>query len=329
MPWITTPIVLALSLAVAQGLEPRITYVEGSVSLSADGVRTGGGRAELVLPNGTLVHVDAASAVHFDRSGALRLSHGRLLLRTGNGLPSELDAPYARLRLAPSGVYNVLADAVQGRLLVSVIVGRVELQGRYSQSTSIADKHMVMMTSATAAPWSAPFQPAGWDRFELWSDSRMAQAAWQSGSAAYQALADSGVVLNTYPASPTCSSWMSVDNPCWLLPAYPSTLPGRPPYRPEPPSYAPNYSPNYTPNYNVPPPGATPAPLRPSTGRPKEHGPGGSHPPPPPPATPSRPERRPGPTAPSTSAPPAPEHRPAPATGGTAGIRVPERPGPR
>jgi hypothetical protein len=34
MPWITTPIVLALSLALAQGAEPRITYVTGSVSVS-------------------------------------------------------------------------------------------------------------------------------------------------------------------------------------------------------------------------------------------------------------------------------------------------------
>ena len=329
MPWITTPIVLALSLTLAQGLEPRITFVEGHVSLSTDGVRTGGGRAELVLPNGTLVHVDAASAVHFDRSGALSLSNGRLLLRTGNGLPFDLDAPYARLRLAPSGVYNVLADAAHGRLLVSVIVGRVELHGRYSQSTSIAARHMVMMTSATAVPWSTPFQPAGWDRFELWSDSRLAQAAWQTGSASYDALAESGVVLNTYPASPTCSSWMSVDNPCWLLPSYPSTLPGHPPYRPGPPSYAPNYRPNYTPNYDVPPPGTTPAPHGRSTGRPEGHGPGGNHAPPPPSARPNRPEGRPGPTPPSTSPPPAPSQRPAPATGGAGGLRVPERPGPR
>ena len=181
--------------------------------------------------------------------------------------------PYARLRLAPSGVYNVLADAAHGRLLVSVIVGRVELQGRYSQGASIAPGQLVMMTSATAIPWATSFQPAGWDRFELWSDSRLAHAAWQSGSAAYEALADSGVVLNTYPASPTCSSWMSVDNPCWIVP--PQTWPGGPPYRPEPPNYAPNYRPDYTPNYNVPPPGA-PRPRRTvrSTGRPEGQHPG-------------------------------------------------------
>ena len=97
--------------------------------------------------------------------------------------PSDLEVPYARLRLAPSAVYNVLADATHSRLLVSVIAGRVELQGRYSQGTSIGPGQMVMMTSATAIPWATSYQPAGWHRFELWSDSRLAHAAWQSGSA--------------------------------------------------------------------------------------------------------------------------------------------------
>ncbi len=328
MPWITTPIVLALSLALAQGPEPRITYVEGSVSLSPDGVRTQGGRAELVLANGTLVHVDGASTVRFDRSGTLSLIDGRLLLRTGNGAPSDLEVPYARLRLAPSGVYNVLADAAHGRLLVSVIVGRIDLQSRYGQSTPIDGGHMVLMTSATTAPWATPFQPAGWDRFELWSDSRLAQAVWQSGSASYEALAESGVVLNTYPASPTCSSWLSLDNPCWLLPPNPSTLPGGPPHRPGPP---PTYQGNYTPNYNVPPPGTSPgSPHGPSTGRPQGHRPGSGNPETPPTARPNRPEGRPRPTPPSTSPPPAPAPTPSPAGRGTGGgIRVPERPSPR
>jgi len=328
MPWITTPIVLALSLALAQGLEPRITYVEGSVALSPDGVRTAGGRAELVLASGTLVHVDGASTVQFDRTGNLTLNSGRLLVRTSNGAPFDLEVPYARLRLAPTGVYNVLADAAHGRLLVSVIAGRVELQGRYSQGTSIGPGQMVMMTSATAIPWATSFQPAGWDRFELWSDSRLAQAAWQSGSAAYEALSESGVVLNTYPASPTCSSWMSIDNPCWIVP--PQTWPGGPPYRPEPPNYAPNYRPHYTPNYNVPPPGAAPTPHGPSAGRPEGQHPGSNRPETTPAARPNRPEATPRPTPPPTSPPPAPGAKPKPEHRGTGGgIRVPERPSPR
>jgi len=328
MPWTTLPIVLALSLALAQGSEPRITYVEGSVSLFPDGVRTAGGRAELVLPNGTLVHVDGASAVRFDASGSLSLNDGRLLLRTGTGLPSHLDVPYARLRLAPSGIYNVLADAAHGRLLVSVIAGRIDLEGRYGQSTPIHGGQMVLMTSATSALWATPFQPAGWDRFELWSDARLYQA-WQSGSASYDPIAESGVVLNTYPASPTCSSWMSIDNPCWLVPAYPSTLPGVPPYRPGPPGYAPNYRPNYAPNYNVPPPGTLPgAPQRPSAGRPEGHRPGGGAEPPPS-ARPARPEGRARPT-PAPPPPSSPPQKPTPATRGTGGgIRVPERPSSR
>jgi hypothetical protein len=329
MPWITTPIVLALSLALAQGLESRITYVEGSVALSADSVSTDGGRAELVLASGTLVHVDGFSTVQFDRLGTLTLTSGRLLVRTGNRGPSDVEVPYARLRLAPSGVYNILADAAHGRLLVSVIAGRVQLQGRYGQGTSIDPTQMVIMTSPTSTPWAAPFQPAGWDRFELWSDSRLAQVAWQSGSASYEALADSGVVINTYPASPTCSSWMSVDNPCWIVP--PQTWPGRPPYRPSPPNYAPNYRPNYTPHYNVPPPGVpSPTPHGPSTGRPERHGPGGSNPETLPSARPGRPEAPPRATPPPSSPPPAAGSNPKPAPRGTGGgIRVPERPAPR
>ncbi len=306
MPWITTPIVLALSLALAQGSEPRVTFVEGHVSLRPNGVSTGGGRAELVMPDGTLVHVDGASEVRFDAAGTLSLSEGRLLLRTGRGPASYVDVPYARLRLGPSGVFHVLADAAHGRLLVSVVVGRVDLEGRYGQSTPVQSGQMVLMTSATSALWATPFQPAGWDRFERWSDTRLYQA-WQSGSASYDATADGDVALNTYPASPTCSSWMSIDNPCWLLPASPATLPGVPPYRPGPPSYAPNYRPHYAPNYNVPPPGTLPgSPQRPSAGRPEGHRP---------------------PTAPP---PPSPARTPTPAARGTGGgIRIPESPGRR
>jgi hypothetical protein len=328
MPWITTPIVLALTLALAQGSEPRVTHIEGSVSLSPDGIRTAGGRAELVLANGTLVHVDGASRVGFERAGELTLSEGRLLLRTGNGLAFDLGVPYARLRLSPSGVYSVLADASRGRLLVSVIAGRIDLQTRYGQSVLIPVGHMVLMTNATSAPWATPFQPAGWDRFELWSDARFSAAAWQAGSASHAAIAESGVVLNTHPASPTCSSWMTVDNPCWLLPASPSTHPGVPPYRPGPPAYAPRYRPNYTPNYNVPPAGLSPGSSHPpSTGRPEQHGPGGGAAQPPPSARPNRSAGRPRPTPPSSASPPAPAATPNPAARGTGGgVRVPERP---
>ena len=325
MPWITTPIVLALSLTLAQGVQTRITFVDGGVALSADGVRTAAGRAELVLASGTLVHVDSFSQLEFDRAGNLTLNSGRLLVRTGNLAPPDFAVPYARLRLAPSGVYNVIADAAHGRLLVTVIAGRLELQGRYSQGASAAPGQMIMMTSATSTPWATSYQPAGWDRFELWSDARLAHVAWQSGSAAAEALADSGVAIDTYPASPTCSSWMSVENPCWIVP--PQSWPGRPPYRPEPPNYAPDYRPDYTPNYNVPPPG-TPVPTPHGSSPTRPAGPAESTPPPS--AGPNRPTASPRTTSPPTSRPPAPAPKPkAEARGTSGGLRVPERPTPR
>jgi hypothetical protein len=311
MPWITTPIVLALTLAVAAESEPRITYVEGMVSLSPEGVRTAGGRAELVLADGALVHVDGASLVRFESAGALDLSEGRLLVRTGASQASELGVPYARLRLAPLGVYSVLADAARGRLLVAVIVGRIDLETQYGQSARILGGQMVLMTSATSAPWATPFQPAGWDRFELWSDARLSTP-----------VAESGMVLNTQPVSPTCSSWMTVDNPCWILPAYPSTLPGVPPYRPGPPGYAPHYRPNYEPNFDVRPPGISPGALRRAApGGPELNGSGRSDP-----QLKSHPAGQPRHNVPATAPPPAPA-TPNPARRGTGGgIRIPERP---
>ena len=138
MPWITTPIVLALSLALAQGLEPRITYVEGMC------LPVGRRRPHRRRTCRTRAPERNARSRGWRQHGALRplgrahpWSTADCCCAPATARRSDLEVPYARLRLAPSGVYNVLADAAHGRLLVSVIVGRVDLQGRYGQATRI------------------------------------------------------------------------------------------------------------------------------------------------------------------------------------------------
>lgn len=278
MPWSSTSLLVAALVAAAPAL-PRVSHLGGTGQATAPGVRTAGGRAEIVLA-GALVHVDASTAIRFDGATALTVDDGRVLVRTPETDGLDVAVPYARVKLAPAGVYSLIVDRRRERLLLRVIAGEALLTTEYGSSTRVAARQIAMMTSATSVPWASAYQPVAWDAFEVWSDARIAAAGWGTG-----------ILYREAGSARECSTWYAATNPCWWVPGYgvPVPPPGGPPLPPSyAPSYTPNYAPNYTPNFTVKPATPPPAPPPPAA-RP---GPAPTPPPYPPPAPPPPPPAR-------------------------------------
>jgi hypothetical protein len=297
------PYLLLLAVISTQGPLPRVTHAEGPVSADASGVRTSG-RAEIALPDGSLVHMDARTIVRFPTDAALAVDDGRIVMRAITDV--EVATPNARLIFDAGTVAIVLVDARSGRLLVNVPQGAVTMRTRYAAITRVITGQSAMMTSATAVPWATAYSRVQLDAFTLWSDARAASI----GRADWAASDISGAYVGS---TPPCTGYPSWTAPCWVLP-----LPAQPGQGPAPPpsyapNYAPNYGPNYTPDYSGTPPTVAPSPST---------GPRGPHESPPPATSPSPPGTAPAaqpasPPPPPTAAPPAKPRR---------GARPPERP---
>lgn len=300
MTWFAAPLALAVAVAVTSAPMPRLTHAEGDVSSSSTGVRTAAGRAEIALPDGSLVHVDTSTVLSYPPDANLRLGDGRVVVRAAGAV--DVETPAARLDLDARTVAIVLVDRAADRLLVSVPVGAASLRTRYASTTRVVSGQSAMMTSATAVPWATAYTRVQVDGFTLWSDARVAATGAGVAAADWAASDLSGIRPG---ATPPCTGYPSWTAPCWVLPAGP---PPRPHPNGPPPSYAPNFTPNYAPNFNTRPP--TPPATPGSSGSP--HQPPAS---PPPPAT----------STPAPTSQPAPP----PTRGNSGAVRVPERrPGP-
>jgi hypothetical protein len=243
MTWFAAPFVLALAVTSTQTPLPTMTHAEGLVTAGTFGVRTAGGRAELVLADGAIVHLDAGTTIRYADALAFLLDYGRVVVRAGDQ-SLEIETPLAALRLQPGAICTLLVDAGAGRLLVNVAVGELTLRTRYAHTTRVVAGHSALMTGATGVPWAAAYTHTQLDHFAIWSDARMAA----SGQTAYGAgdWAASGLSGASFGSSPPGTGWPSWTAPCWVLP--PAYRKRRP--RPLPP---PSYAPNYTPNFNVSP----------------------------------------------------------------------------
>ena len=274
MTWFAAPLLLALAVASVQTPLPRMTHAEGRVVADRSGVRTSGGRAEVLLGNGSIVHLDAGTAVRFGEP-ALTMEDGRVVIRAAD-VPLQIATPFATLYAGPGSVCTLSVDAAGGRLLVNVAAGEATLQTRYAHATRVMAGQSALMTSPTAVPWAAAYTHAALDRFAIWSDARAAASGASNPAGDWAA---SGLSSATLPSTSPCTGWPSWTAPCWVLPAPQPT----PSYAP---TYAPNYAPNYTPNFNV----APDQPAQPPGGGTPEHRPRRHQPPTTPEATPPAPQ---------------------------------------
>jgi hypothetical protein len=282
MTWFAAPLLLALAVASTQAPLPRMTHAEGLVVADVTGVRTTGGRAEVVLGTGATIHIDAGTAVRY--GDPVILDDGRIVVRAA-AAPLQIETALGTLHVGPGAVCTLTVDAAAGRLLLNVAAGEATLRTRYAHTTRVLAGQSALMTSPTAVPWAAAYTPATLDHFAIWSDARVAASGHATGTA--DDWVASGLSSATFGTTPPCSGWPSWTAPCWVLPPA-HQRPSRP--WPGAPTYAPKYAPNYTPNFNVGP-NATPPP--PGAGSPDHQR--RRHQPPPPQAAPPPPQTPPAP----------------------------------
>jgi hypothetical protein len=241
---LSASIVLAVALATASSQTGgiRISHLEGTVTVADDALATTGGRAELQLPDGALVHVDAGTTIGWSHLGVLTLHSGRVLIRSAAHAAVLVQTPTATLRLWPSGIYTILVETGTRRLLVSVAGGEAAIETRYGATTRVTAQQMAMMEGATGVPWAAGYVPVTLDGFALWSDARTWAAGAMAGRASATGL-QSGAAIVVGPAP---CVWHPAGWPCgyasWAHPLPPGQSP-----------YAPTYAPNFTPSFGVPP----------------------------------------------------------------------------
>ena len=117
MTWYAAPLAMVLAVTVTDTPLPRLTHAEGVVAADSTGVRTGAGRAEIALADGSIVHVDTSTFVAYSNDAPLRLANGRVVLRAKTGF--DIETPGAKLGLEPGTVAIVIADREDWNLDVS------------------------------------------------------------------------------------------------------------------------------------------------------------------------------------------------------------------
>ncbi len=178
MPRSRLTAVLALTVVAAPAVAAeRVTHTEGVVFVDRDGVHAQSGRAELVLPDGALVHLDVYTDVQVDASGRLIVRQGRVAIRTASIAPwTRIGLPLAAARVAPGGAYMILTDPIRRHLLVSVSAGRAEIDGSQG-SAVLGARERAIIFDGSGTPVPTTFTPERDDPFGQWSEARLARAA--------------------------------------------------------------------------------------------------------------------------------------------------------
>ena len=145
---------------------PDLPLVEG------DRVRTEQGRAEILLGDGSALHMDAQTSVDINGASIVRLLGGRLVVF---GEPSavgalQVDAAPASVRLTSSGESRIsLYDGGAGPVLdVAVVRGAVEIVTDGGTSYVQAGQRVLVEEGALPST-PVPFNSAQMDSFYRWS----------------------------------------------------------------------------------------------------------------------------------------------------------------
>ena len=167
-----------------------LAYAEGRVDLvRPDGVQaaqvpdlleeddrlvTGEGRAELIVDDGSVAHVDRESDLRVDLGVRLRLVRGRLRVHT----PADIEAlylasPAGPVRLAASGVYDLRAADLDGDTVIAVVAGHAALLTGDTETPIGADDVLRVDPRDPRPRWE---RGTPRDAFVDWSDQRIHRA---------------------------------------------------------------------------------------------------------------------------------------------------------
>lgn len=236
--------ILAVSVVpVAQAQEPEgeappphLAYADGVVDLELDGqvepatpstallagdrVRTRNGRAEIVYADGTVVHLDRDTAIEVMSPTRLRLTGGRLVVRTSAALSDAfvVDTAAASIEMSPRGEYGVTMDERRRDLSLAVARGLADAETWSGRLVVRAGERADVPDSGAARLYA--YNSARFDAFERWSAERV-NAFTTAASAAqlpYELRAHGPVMdqYGTWGHVPTYGSvWFPRVGPTW------------------------------------------------------------------------------------------------------------------
>ncbi len=147
--------------------------------LDGDRLRTADGRLEVILPDGSLLHLDRATTVDMLAADLFRLLQGRVtLIVRGARDPQravryQIDAPVASVQTGGPGEFRVWsAESAGGREVeLAVFSGQAILASEAgTEEVRAGERSVVRDGLAPSAPQY--FNSARWDEFDRWSAAR-------------------------------------------------------------------------------------------------------------------------------------------------------------
>jgi len=173
----------------------HISFIEGQVYVDRDGrsdpavanlplldgdrLRTEEGRLEVILPDGSLLHMDRYSTIDVLAADLLRVLRGRVyVVVRGAGDPDlatryQLDTPIASMQTGGPGEFRVsVVDGARGmEVELAVFRGQATLANDLgAQDVRAGERAMVREGLAASEPQY--FNSARWDAFDRWSAQR-------------------------------------------------------------------------------------------------------------------------------------------------------------
>ncbi len=197
LPWTVMVVLLAATPLAAQTdapvtPPPHLSVLEGAADLErgqdreaaipntplalGDRLRTHSGRAEVLLGDGSALHLDESTAIDLNGDTVVRLLEGRLIVfgeRSAVGL-LQVDAAPGSVRLQSSGEVRLALVDADGVLAleVGVVRGLVDVETERGRTSLRAGQH-VLVREGEAPTYPAPFNSARVDAFVAWSQQLM------------------------------------------------------------------------------------------------------------------------------------------------------------
>jgi hypothetical protein len=167
---------------------PHLSVLEGAADLErgpdrepavpntpleiGDRLRTHAGRAEVLLGDGSAVHLDERTAIDINGDALVRLLEGRIIVLAEQGAAGtlQIDAAPASVRVLSSGEVRLalVDDGGALALEVGVVRGLVDVEGAGGQVSVRAGQH-VLVREHELPTYPAPFNSARVDAFVAWS----------------------------------------------------------------------------------------------------------------------------------------------------------------
>lgn len=179
-------------LSVLEGLADLERGVDREAALPnmpleiGDRLRTHAGRAEVLLGDGSAIHLDERTAIDINGDTLVRLLEGRIIVLAEQGAADvlQIDAAPASVRVRSSGELRLalVNDGGALALEVGVVRGLVDVIGAGGQVTVRAGQHVLVRENEPPF-YPAPFNSARLDAFIAWSqglvDARRGTASRQ------------------------------------------------------------------------------------------------------------------------------------------------------